>query len=109
MKQIVKLTPFKDFAIHVSYVQRPLLAIVLSIETANLQYDKYPTFACLTDYKRSSFSLQQLTLQLTLPRKKKGKTKVKLRDDKFQQSLLLSCNPCFALKCFTRYASANKD
>ena len=50
MKQIVKLTPFKDFAIHVSYVQRSLLAIVLSIQTANLQYCK--SFACLTDYKK---------------------------------------------------------
>ena len=111
MKQIVKLTPFKDFAIIVSYVQRSLLAIVLSIETANLQY--YTNTLLLHEsqtIKRSSFSLQQLTLQLTLPRKKKGKTEVKLRDDdKFQQSLLLSCNLCSALKCFTRYASANKN
>ena len=110
MKQIVKLTPFKDFAIHVSYVQRSLLAIVLSIETANLQYYKYTTFACISDYKKKQIFSATTNTAAYSSKKEERKTKVKLRDDdKFQQSLLLSCNPCFALKCFTRYASANKD
>ena len=111
MKQIVKLTPFKDFAIHVSYVQRSLLAIVLSIETANLQYYKYPTFACISDYKKKQIFSATANTAAYSSKKEERKTKVKLRDDdKFQESILSTCNTCFALKCFTRYATAiNED
>ena len=77
IKQIAKLTPFKDFAIH------SLICTTITpynnafYETANLQYCKYPTFACLSDYKKKQIFSATVNTAAYSSKKEERKNKSK--------------------------------